>query len=127
MSDVQHVAEVTDRNHLAIDARTMNVVSTICGVVGIPIPELARIPLAKGIGCIRFRNEHAGGHAAAVPSPIGSHGSSFSVAPTVAPGVAGSHGSTAAACWRRLKPVRTFGRCARTSSAAAAHDERSSH
>jgi oxalyl-CoA decarboxylase len=65
MSDVQHAAEVTDGNHLVVDALKLNGVSTIYGVVGIPITDLARIAQASGIRYIGFRNEQAAGHAAA--------------------------------------------------------------
>jgi oxalyl-CoA decarboxylase len=65
MSDVQRVAEVTDGNHLVVEALRMNGVSTIYGVVGIPITDLARIAQAEGIRYIGFRNEQAAGHAAA--------------------------------------------------------------
>src|SRR3981081_1247043 len=65
MSDVQQVAELTDGNHLVVDALRMNGVSTMYGVVGIPITDLARIAQAKGIRYIGFRNEQAAGHAAA--------------------------------------------------------------
>jgi oxalyl-CoA decarboxylase len=64
-SDVQRVAEVTDGNHLVVDALKMNGVSTMYGVVGIPITDLARIAQARGIRYIGFRNEQAAGHAAA--------------------------------------------------------------
>ncbi len=70
MSDVQRVAEVTDGNHLVVDALRMNGVSTIYGVVGIPITDLARIAQAKGIRYIGFRNEQAAGHAAAAAGYI---------------------------------------------------------
>jgi oxalyl-CoA decarboxylase len=65
MSDVQRVAEVTDGNHLVVEALRMNGVSTMYGVVGIPITDLARIAQAEGIRYIGFRNEQAAGHAAA--------------------------------------------------------------
>jgi oxalyl-CoA decarboxylase len=65
MSDVQRAAEVTDGNHLVVEALRMNGVSTIYGVVGIPITDLARIAQAEGIRYIGFRNEQAAGHAAA--------------------------------------------------------------
>jgi oxalyl-CoA decarboxylase len=65
MSDVQGVAEVTDGNHLVVDALRLNGVSTIYGVVGIPITDLARVAQASGIRYIGFRHEQAAGHAAA--------------------------------------------------------------
>jgi oxalyl-CoA decarboxylase len=76
VTDVQHVAaategnhhreaEVTDGNHLVVDALKMNGVNTMYGVVGIPITDLARIAQANGIRYIGFRNEQAAGHAAA--------------------------------------------------------------
>jgi len=57
--------QLTDGFHLIIDALKMNSVSTMYGVVGIPITDVARIAQTKGIRYIGFRNEMAAGYAAA--------------------------------------------------------------
>src|SRR6267378_5701271 len=57
--------QLTDGFHLIIDALKMNSVSTMYGVVGIPITDVARIAQTKGIRFISFRNEVAAGYAAA--------------------------------------------------------------
>ncbi|MEV0947771.1 oxalyl-CoA decarboxylase [Rhodococcus sp. NPDC049939] len=57
--------ESVDGNTLVIDALTANGVSTIYGVVGIPITDLARTVQARGMRYLGFRNEQAAGHAAA--------------------------------------------------------------
>jgi oxalyl-CoA decarboxylase len=57
--------ELTDGNHLVVDALKLNDVATIYGVVGIPITDLARIAQASGIRYIGFRHESDAGHAAA--------------------------------------------------------------
>src|SRR4029078_12918270 len=49
----------------SVDARNINVVRTICGVVVSPITDLARIAQAEGIRYIGFRHESDAGHAAA--------------------------------------------------------------
>ncbi len=56
---------LTDGMHLVVDALKLNNVSTIYGVVGIPITDLARLAQASGIRYIGFRHESAAGHAAA--------------------------------------------------------------
>src|SRR5258706_3334261 len=58
-------AELTDGYHLVVDALKLNDVRTIYGVVGIPIPDLARLAQASGIRYIGFRHESDAGHAAA--------------------------------------------------------------
>ncbi|WP_433611156.1 oxalyl-CoA decarboxylase [Prescottella agglutinans] len=57
--------ESADGNDLVVDALAANAVSTIYGVVGIPVTDLARIAQARGIRYLGFRNEQAAGHAAA--------------------------------------------------------------
>jgi oxalyl-CoA decarboxylase len=56
--------EITDGMNLVIDALQLNGVTTIYGVVGIPITDLARTAQAKGIRYIGFRHEQPAGHAA---------------------------------------------------------------
>ena len=58
-------AELTDGFHLVVDALKLNEVSTIYGLVGIPITDLARIAQAAGIRYIGFRHETSAGNAAA--------------------------------------------------------------
>src|SRR4051795_4300400 len=58
-------APLTDGFHLAVDALKLNGVSTIYGVVGIPITDLARLAQASGIRYIGFRHESSAGNAAA--------------------------------------------------------------
>ena len=58
-------AKLTDGFHLMVDALTLNGVSTIYGVVGIPITDLARLAQAQGIRYIGFRHEASAGNAAA--------------------------------------------------------------
>ncbi|HYB35306.1 MAG TPA: oxalyl-CoA decarboxylase [Mycobacterium sp.] len=55
----------TDGYHLIVDALKLNGVSTIYGLVGIPITDLARVAQASGIRFLGFRHESAAGHAAA--------------------------------------------------------------
>ncbi|MDH6676055.1 oxalyl-CoA decarboxylase [Rhodococcus sp. LBL1] len=57
--------ESVDGNELVVHALTANGVSTIYGVVGIPVTDLARTAQARGIRFLGFRNEQAAGHAAA--------------------------------------------------------------
>jgi oxalyl-CoA decarboxylase len=57
---------LTDGFHLMVDALKLNGVSTIYGVVGIPITDLARLAQAEGIRYIGFRHEASAGHAAAI-------------------------------------------------------------
>ena len=56
---------LTDGFHLAVDALKLNGVSTIYGVVGIPITDLARLAQASGIRYVGFRHEASAGNAAA--------------------------------------------------------------
>jgi len=58
-------AEKTDGYHLIVDVLKLNGVSTIYGLVGIPITDLARLAQASGIRFLGFRHESAAGHAAA--------------------------------------------------------------
>lgn len=58
-------AELTNGFHLVVDALKLNHVSTIYGVVGIPITDLARIAQQSGIRYIGFRHEASAGNAAA--------------------------------------------------------------
>lgn len=55
----------TDGAHLVVEALKRNGVSTIYGLVGIPITDLARLAQAEGIRFLGFRHESAAGHAAA--------------------------------------------------------------
>lgn len=57
--------ELTDGFNLVVDALKTNGVSTIYGLVGIPITDLARTAQRKGIRYIGFRHEEAAGNAAA--------------------------------------------------------------
>src|SRR5260370_12447968 len=65
MCCIEPVREVPDGFNLIVDARRLNGVETIYGVVGIPITDVARIAQAQGIRYIGFRQEQAAGHAAA--------------------------------------------------------------
>jgi oxalyl-CoA decarboxylase len=56
---------LTDGFHLVVDALKLNDVSTIYGVVGIPITDLARLAQESGIRYLGFRHEANAGHAAA--------------------------------------------------------------
>src|SRR3954467_15789819 len=56
---------LTDGFHLVVDALKLNGVSTIYGVVGIPITDLARLAQASGIRYFGFRHESSAGNAAA--------------------------------------------------------------
>jgi oxalyl-CoA decarboxylase len=56
---------LTDGFHLVIEALELNGVSTIYGVVGIPITDLARLAQARGIRYVGFRHEASAGNAAA--------------------------------------------------------------
>ena len=58
-------AALTDGMHLVIDALKLNGVTTIYGVVGIPITDMARLAQASGVRFIGFRHESNAGHAAA--------------------------------------------------------------
>lgn len=57
--------ESVDGNDLVVDALEANGITTIYGVVGIPITDLARTAQARGMRYLGFRNEQAAGHAAA--------------------------------------------------------------
>jgi oxalyl-CoA decarboxylase len=63
--DTGEQAVLTDGIHLVVDALKANDVSTVYGVVGIPITDLARVAQAFGIRYIGFRHESDAGHAAA--------------------------------------------------------------
>src|ERR1700756_4142629 len=56
---------LTDGFHLMVDALKLNGVSTIYGLVGIPVTDLARLAQASGIRYIGFRHEASAGNAAA--------------------------------------------------------------
>src|ERR1700760_1128372 len=56
---------LTDGFHLVVDALKLNGVSTIYGVVGIPVTDLARLAQASGIRYVGFRHEASAGNAAA--------------------------------------------------------------
>jgi oxalyl-CoA decarboxylase len=58
--------KLTDGFHLVIDALTLNGVSTIYGVPGIPITDLGRLAQAAGMRVISFRHEQHAGNAAAI-------------------------------------------------------------
>src|SRR5579863_7331459 len=58
--------ELTDGFHLVIDALKLNDISTIFGLVGIPITDLARLAQAEGMRFIGFRHEQHAGNAAAI-------------------------------------------------------------
>jgi oxalyl-CoA decarboxylase len=57
--------EQTDGFHLLVDALKLNGVTTMYGVVGIPVTDLARLAQASGIRYIGFRHEASAGNAAA--------------------------------------------------------------
>jgi oxalyl-CoA decarboxylase len=59
------VPDLTDGYHLVVEALKLNDVSTIYGVVGIPITDVARVAQASGMRYIGFRHESDAGHAAA--------------------------------------------------------------
>jgi oxalyl-CoA decarboxylase len=56
---------LTDGFHLVVDALKLNDVSTIYGVVGIPITDLARLAQLSGMRYVGFRHETSAGNAAA--------------------------------------------------------------
>src|SRR4051794_9519915 len=60
----QEPGALTDGFHLVVDALKLNDVSTIYGVVGIPITDLARLAQASGIRYVGFRHETSAGNAA---------------------------------------------------------------
>src|ERR1700750_803954 len=65
MSTTSPSAPLTDGFHLMVDALKLNGVSTIYGLVGIPITDLARLAQASGMRYIGFRHEASAGNAAA--------------------------------------------------------------
>lgn len=65
MSSTARPPEMTDGFHLIVDALRLNDLSTIYGLVGIPITDVARAAQARGMRFIGFRQEQAAGHAAA--------------------------------------------------------------
>src|SRR5687768_14737956 len=58
--------KLTDGFHLVIDALTLNGVTTIYGVPGIPITDFGRLAQAAGMRVISFRHEQHAGNAAAI-------------------------------------------------------------
>jgi oxalyl-CoA decarboxylase len=61
----------TDGFHLLVDALQLNGVTTIYGVVGIPITDLARLAQESGIRYVGFRHEASAGNAAAAAGFLG--------------------------------------------------------
>jgi oxalyl-CoA decarboxylase len=59
------ISGLTDGFHLIVDALKLNGLTTIYGLVGIPITDLARLAQTSGIRYIGFRHEASAGHAAA--------------------------------------------------------------
>src|SRR5512145_3117161 len=57
---------LTDSWHLVIEALTLNGITTIYGVPGIPITDLGRLAQAAGMRVISFRHEQHAGNAAAI-------------------------------------------------------------
>jgi oxalyl-CoA decarboxylase len=57
---------LTDGWHLVIEALTLNGITTIYGVPGIPITDLGRLAQAAGMRVISFRHEQHAGNAAAI-------------------------------------------------------------
>src|SRR3984885_4655254 len=62
----QETPATTDGFHLVIDALKLNDLTTIFGLVGIPITDLARLAQAEGMRFIGFRHDQAAGHAVAI-------------------------------------------------------------
>ena len=62
----KNAEEYTNGFHLTVNALKLNGVTTIYGVAGIPITDLARIAQRSGIRYIGFRHEASAGHAAAI-------------------------------------------------------------
>ncbi|MEO8259133.1 MAG: oxalyl-CoA decarboxylase [Acidobacteriota bacterium] len=58
--------KLTDGFHLVIEALTLNGVTTIYGVPGIPITDFGRLAQAAGIRVISFRHEQHAGNAASI-------------------------------------------------------------
>ncbi|RVW06139.1 oxalyl-CoA decarboxylase [Rhodococcus spongiicola] len=65
MTETESDSDSVDGNTLVVDALAANGVSTIYGVVGIPVTDLARTAQERGMRYLGFRNEQAAGHAAA--------------------------------------------------------------
>jgi oxalyl-CoA decarboxylase len=65
MSAESTPSRLTDGFHLVVDALKLNQITTIYGLVGIPITDLARVAQRSGIRYIGFRHEASAGHAAA--------------------------------------------------------------
>ena len=57
---------LTDGWHLVIEALTLNGITTIYGVPGIPITDLGRLAQAAGMRVISFRHEQHAGNAASI-------------------------------------------------------------
>ncbi|GBR46569.1 oxalyl-CoA decarboxylase [Acetobacter pomorum] len=66
MTDQTAPSTLTDGFHLVIEALKLNNISTMFGVVGIPITDLARLSQAEGMRFISFRHEQPAGYAAAI-------------------------------------------------------------
>ena len=60
------IDNLTDGFHLLIDALTLNGITTIYNVPGIPITDLGRYAQAQGMRVISFRHEQHAGYAASV-------------------------------------------------------------
>jgi oxalyl-CoA decarboxylase len=63
--DATQTQTLTDGFHLVVDALKLNDISTIYGVVGIPITDLARLAQISGLRYVGFRHETSAGNAAA--------------------------------------------------------------
>ncbi|WP_395372501.1 oxalyl-CoA decarboxylase [Komagataeibacter diospyri] len=66
MTDQTAPGALTDGFHLVIEALKLNGITTMFGVVGIPITDLARLSQAEGMRFISFRHEQPSGYAAAI-------------------------------------------------------------
>ena len=62
----KEVGALTDGFHLVIDALTLNDITTIYNVPGIPITDLGRSMQAAGMRVLSFRHEQNAGYAAAI-------------------------------------------------------------
>lgn len=60
------VENYTNGFHLTVDALKLNGITTIYGIAGIPITDLARLAQRSGIRYIGFRHEASAGNAAAI-------------------------------------------------------------
>ena len=65
-NDADAERKLTDGFHLLIEALTLNGVTTIYGVPGIPITDFGRLAQAAGLRVISFRHEQHAGNAAAI-------------------------------------------------------------